>query len=320
MNVYVRNVLISVAITLSIGFGLFLYSPTQLLLWQNLLIATFILGYTHFVIGFIYQTRSVFRKDNVRLKTAFILFFILSGAFALYLLHLNLITLLAILAVPYFMVHELFNEQTLTQQQTGKTYTWLLFVAGVTWFTALLFLAIPHNSFFYNNDLSYMSVANGFFVEYLQMFMPLWTFTTLPLFMLLVSVPALIYVVIRMNYWRIGIPVLLVVGASTIISLFFEPIAYVYLFSFILSYHFIMWMLHFGIRFYAHSRREFATYVGVHVVIMAPLILAVVLEGNASRWVYATFLNSATFVILTYIHITLSFLNETWVQRFFKIV
>ncbi len=320
MNPYLRNVLISTLLVLSIGAALMAYSPTKLIGWQNLLIGTFILGYTHFVIGFIYQTRSIFRKDNARLKFAFILAFIASALFAILLLQLQLITLLAILAVPYFMVHELFNEHTLTQQQTGKTYGWLMVSAGVTWFTALLFLAIPDNSFFYNNDLSHMPVAAGYFVEYLQLFMPLWIFTVLPVLMLILAVPALVYAVIRMRNWRIGVPILLIVGASTAISLFFEPIAYVYLFTFILSYHFTMWMLHFGMRFFQHSKREFKIYVLVHLALFLPLLFAATGSGQSANWLYATFLNAQTFVILTYIHITLSFLNEPWLQRFLKIV
>ncbi|QSH39375.1 hypothetical protein JXR01_03705 [Candidatus Kaiserbacteria bacterium] len=320
MNLYTRLSLISSALALLIGALIVLFSATTFSSWQNLLIATFILGYTHFVIGFIYQSRSVFRSGKpIRMKIAFILLSVLAALTTLYLLLTDQITLLGIFVVPYFMGHILLNEHTLATQQTGKEYPWTLFVGIFSWFTALLLLAVPGNSFFYQLDLSYFHMPPDVFLPYLTDYAPLWLFNELALGMLIFSIGILMYGIFRLRIWYTGIPLLLVVFAGTAIALFFEPIGYVYLLTFILSYHFILWMLHFGVMFHARSQKELYTYIFLHLVVAVPLLLAAVFREGMLGWIYAVFLHSWTFAIVTYIHITLAFLNEKWFQRWFQL-
>lgn len=320
MNLYAKLSSISVGLVMLIGVIIVYSSTTTFSSWQNLLIATFILGYAHFVIGFIYQSKSVFRSDKpVRLKQAFIALFVFAALVTYYLLVTNRITLLGLLIVPYFMGHILLNEHTLAMQQTGKVYPWSLFAGIFTWFTALLLLAVPGNSFFYRLDLSYASVTISTALLHLEPFVPMWIFITLPLVMLILGIGLLVYGIYTLRSWRTGIPLLVVVSIGTWIALFLEPIAYVYLLTFILSYHFVLWMVHFGVHFYGHSKKEFVRYVLLHVLIIVPLAFASVFKGGALGWLYSVFLHSWTFAIFTYIHITLAFLNETWMHRLLRV-
>jgi len=320
MNSHVLNVLGSATATILLGVLLVIFSNTVELGWQNVLIVTFILGYAHFIVGYIYQMRSVLRPTKPpRLKFAFFFLTILAGIFAFTLLLFNQITILAILVIPYFMVHEMFNEYSLSKQELGTVHPWVLFASSVGWFTALLLLAVRHNSFFYNNDLTYLRVPADFFLPYLAHVAPLWLFTAVPILMLVVSIPALVYGLVRLRLWKVGIPVLLTVCAGTVIALFFDPITYVYLFGFILSYHFIMWMVHFALRFYSTSHKELRNYIVLHAIIVVPLVCAVFFSGTLFDWTYNTFLNAETFVFITYIHVTVSFLNEPWLQRIMRI-
>ncbi|MAJ97284.1 MAG: hypothetical protein CMI56_01545 [Parcubacteria group bacterium] len=320
MNLYTRLSLISSALALLIGTFVVLFSTTTFSSWQNLLIATFILAQTHFVIGFIYQSRSVFRQGKpIRMKMAFIILSLFAVLTTLYILFTDQITLLGLFVVPYFMVHILLNEHTLATQQTGIEYPWTLFVGIFGWFTALLLLAVPGNSFFYQLDLSYFRMPPDVFLPYLTDYAPLWVFNEFALGMLVLTIGILIYGVFRLRIWYSGIPLLLVVFAGTSISLFFEPIAYVYLFTFILSYHFILWMLHFGIMFHTRPKKELYTYILLHLVVAVPLLVAAIFREGMLGWIYAIFLHSWTLAIMTYIHITLAFLNEKWFQRWFRL-
>lgn len=321
MNLYTRLSLLSALLALLVGGLIVFFSTTTFTSWQNLLIATFILGYTHFVVGFIYQSRSVFRKDrSPRMKVAFIVVTLFAAGTTYYLLLVDQITLLGLFVVPYFMGHILLNEHTLAMQQTGKEYSWTLFAGVFGWFTALLLLAVPGNSFFYQLDLSYTHLSSETFLPYLTEYAPLWIFNEFAFGMLTVSIAVLLYGVFKLRSWYAGIPLLVVVFAGTAIALFYEPVAYVYLLTFILSYHFLLWMLHFGIVFYKkESKKDLYIYVLLHVLIVIPLIAAAVFRDGMLGWVYALFLHSWTFAMVTYIHITLAFLNEKWIQRWFRL-
>ena len=317
MNLYAKLSLLSGFITIVLGILIVAFNDTTFSSWRNLLIATYILGYTHFIVGFIYQVRSVLRKEKKgAMKGAFVALFVLATVATLYFINIGYITLLGIFAIPYFMGHALLNEHTLIAQQTGKSHPWILFVAMFTWFTALLLLAVPELSFYYNLDLSYVDATSEQIIPYLQQFAPLWLFTTLPLIMLAGSLIALVYGVFTLRSWLVGIPLLFVAGIGTTISLFFEPINYVYLFCFILVYHFTLWMLHFGVVFYKRSQKDFAVYVLLSALVIVPLTIASVYQSGL---LYVLFLNAATFVLLTNIHITLSFLNEPWFKRWFRL-
>ena len=318
MNLYTTLASISAVSVLIVGALVVLFSDTTFSSWQNLLIATFILGYAHFVIGFIYQSRSVFFRDKTsRMKIAFIALFLLAAITTLYLLVTDQITLLGIFVVPYFMGHILLNEHTLAAQQTGNNHPWSLFAGVFTWFTALLLMAVPGNSFFYGIDLSYTDTSTEELMEYLVQYAPLWIFTHLPMVLLTIGIGFLLYAIFKLHAWRSGVPLLTIVIAGTIISFFFEPIAYVYLLTFILSYHFTLWMLHFGVVFYERSRYDLYKYIFLHVLIVVPLVYAAVFREGSLGWVYVVFLHSWAFAIVTYVHITLAFLNERWFQRWF---
>jgi hypothetical protein len=93
-----------------------------------------------------------------------------------------------------------------------------------------------------------------------------------------------------------------------------SPLPYVWLFVFLLSYHFITWALHYGVVFWP-QQQKFLRYVWSHGVVIAGVV---VVSMGISHYVDGFplgLLNGEFFLAATLTHISTSFLNDAWLQK-----
>lgn len=323
MGGYTLTRLGSLGTVLFIGILVVLFTSNTLQTWHHLLVWTYILGYTHFILGYYYQSKAVIRKGfRSRSMVAFIALTLFAIISVILVANSPFYLFLVVFTIPYFMLHGLFNEYTLTKLQTGFLIPTSLLVSGIVWITALLLFSMTHNSFFWGDGLVFFDVQDGYFVSKLTQTFPLWVFRELPYLLFSITIPifGVSLALLPSKQRIIGIVVGLILLATTLLTILIGPLAFVYLFAFTNSYHFVMWMLHYGKIFWQRSKKQFRTYVLQHLCIVIPISIGI--YGNFLF--FDTFADISTnlyiFIIFTYIHITVSFLNESWFRSFFKIV
>jgi hypothetical protein len=103
--------LLAVAVCIFATYAVFGSSVQQ---WQAILLAIIIFGYGHFLLGFYYQLKSFFRKPNPwRYVTTFIFFGDNNSNFCCRYYGDAWFCRGTIFGFLYFLLHGLFNEQTL---------------------------------------------------------------------------------------------------------------------------------------------------------------------------------------------------------------
>ena len=310
---YTINKLISVGLPLLVLGGVMYSAPFAQVGWQWLLYITIVLGYTHFLIGGYYQVRSFGRKpQSARYYGAFLVLLIISLGLVGLAYWFEAMILLAFTAIPYFMLHGFFNEHTLFRLQTGRTVSFSIFGALALWLTSLTVLSSFHPSAYFNQFLEFSTLAAFLQVSLLAPS----SFHTVAVVVGFAGVGVSIGLAVY-AWWRHGLraaalSVLLVGGVITGWYLWQGTLNYVYFFYLLLVYHFLTWMIFYGVRFYERDR-GFGSYILWHVVIVGGCLLVVMTDGwgittNWSQWVF----NSHVFLFFTFSHITTSFVNEAW--------
>lgn len=93
-----------------------------------------------------------------------------------------------------------------------------------------------------------------------------------------------------------------------------NPLPYVWLFVFLLGYHFMTWGIHYGVVFWPQSNR-FMWYLLAHgAVIVGVVVLSIGVSHFMSGFPLGL-LNGEFFLAATLIHISTSFLNDAWLQK-----
>lgn len=284
--------------------------------WRWLLYITIVLGYTHFLIGGYYQVRAFRRKlQKARYYTAFLLLLVVSVALVGYAYWSSAMILLAFTAIPYFMLHGFFNEHTLFRQQTGRAVSFSIFGAIALWLTALTILSSFHPSAYFNQYLEFSTLAAFLNVSVLAPSVFHTAAVAAGFVGVGLSVLLAMWAWYRHGLWLASASVLVVGGMITGWYLWHGTLNYVYFFYLLLVYHFLTWMIFYGVRFYERGK-GFWSYVFWHLVILIVCLTVLFTDrvgvtAGWSQWVF----NSHVFLFFTFAHITTSFVNEPWFQR-----
>lgn len=317
MRTYLINKLLSFTVVLLcifltlVAFG---YTSVQ---WQVILLAIIIFGYSHFLLGFYYQWKSFLRQPQpAQHFVTFAVLTVLSIGVAY--LAFEYVGFAAALGIGflYFLLHGLFNEQTLALRQTGTHVPLLFFVALAVFIISLLAYSTPDETFFFTPQLQFLSVnsiqVENFFTDnYLS------PTTVLYLFWggVLSSLVVVGYAWWRSRFLRLTLFLVgLFVGGSALVF-YAGPPAYIYMYLLVVGYHFMTWFVFYMVEMRRRGRVAYRNFILQHIVIVAPLLYGAYLFVTPSTpdWVLLLF-NYKLFVVMTYIHITTSFMNDRWLQ------
>jgi hypothetical protein len=318
MQTYIINKIVSfgaVFLCIFLTLGFFGYGPQQ---WQVILLAIVIFGYGHFLLGYFYQLKSFLRKQKPwHYFLTFGVLTLFSVAFANGITQYLSLEIALFVGFIYFLFHGLFNEQTLIFRQTNITvplpflYALLIFILGV------ILYSIPDQTFFFDRYLEFASVTNAqaqfiFADQYISL-------TNLAAFLwgsIALSLSVLLYA-----WYRYGFPRLtfflagLIISGIFLIETYGSP-AYIYAYIVVVGYHFMTWMLFYLVEMKKRGKKIFRNFVLHNILILVPLVYVATLFllPYPPDVAYVVF-DYKYFVIMTYIHITTSFMNDSWMQQ-----
>jgi hypothetical protein len=217
----------------------------------------------------------------------------------------------------YFLFHGLLNEQTLIQRQTG-THVPLVFLSALSVFViALLTYSVPDETFFFDRQLQFTSVSEAMVNHIFETsYMSLQRFTEVFWLGLGASLLTLAYA-----WYRHGLPWLTSFLATTILVstalvVVYGPPAYIYMYVFVVGYHFMTWLLFYLVEMRKRGRRQLQIFVFHNLLVLAPLLYGAHLffQPYPPEWVFVMF-DYKYFVVMTYVHISTSFMNDTWFKH-----
>lgn len=316
MRTYVWNKIFSITLPL---LGIFLISITteKIAGWTMLLIGVSLLGYTHYLLGMYYQNRAWRSKKSY---SWFVIYFIgvasLSVLLVVVAVQSGYLWLVALLTIPYFVWHGYENEQTLFLRSTNQTLSpWL--IGGISLVTIGLTIdSFRHASAQFSTALTYPAFSllpqqgsiSGDAAQYLF---------TVAVSFIIAGLGCLLYSYYRR---RSGATLGWVVTAIALGIWFWfaSPLPYVWFFVLLLGYHFFTWGIYYAVVF-RQNQRQFNSYITAHVLIIVGVVVG---SFFVAQWVPQLplgLLNTEFFITASLIHITTSFLNETWLKKILRL-
>lgn len=284
--------------------------------WTVLLVGVSLLGYTHFILGAYYQHQAWRRRGQY--GPFLVRFLLLSGVtIGLVVLAFSLdgLWLVALLTIPYFVWHGYENEHTLFTRATGQQLSpWLLGGMSVVAVGATLD-AFRHTSAYFTEALIYTNhlvppagIELACFNHFLHS-----AGTSL---MLLGSV-AIWYATLR-HQSRVNLIWSVVAVAALLWFWIANPLPYIWLFVFLLGYHFLTWGIHFGVVFWPEPKK-FRTYLLAHGGVVVGVVAVSMMIGQVTSEFPLGLLNTEWFVTATLVHISTSFINDRWLQKLLRL-
>lgn len=317
MQTYIINKIVSLAavfLCIFLTLAYYGYGTDQ---WQAILLAIIVFGYGHFFLGFFYQLKSFLRKPKP--WQHFLTFGVLtlfSIAFVQMIVGYFSLAIALFVGFIYFLFHGLFNEQTLILRQTGITvplsflYAFLVFVLGV------ILYSVPDQTFFFDRYLEFTTMSNGqaqFFFQ--NNYMSLTNLAIVLWGSLLLSLSTLWYAWYRYGFPRLTLFLAFVIIGGMFLIVTNGPPAYIYAYVFVVGYHFMTWMLFYIVEMKKRGTKIFRNFIFHNILILVPLIYVATLFSlpYPPDIAYVLF-DYKYFAIMTYIHITTSFMNDSWLQ------
>lgn len=320
INTFVWHKLIATSSILIIsGLGFLLFPFDQLARWNLLLLTIIIFGYSHFIIGGIYQVRSFSRKERpLGWHIWFSALTIISILIAALFIRAELADILAFIVISYFILHGYFNEITLFERQTKRPADRLVIASIALILSAIIFNAVGHSSWFFSSNLTFIQLNSGAIFEYL-------TTNYIAVVARLGAIVLAISAILILAYatWKQGFKLMYLglLGATVVLAgltFVWHPFHYLFLWGALLLYHFVVWFIFFLDQFITFNRTELYRYIGLHIIILVPFIVHW-LGLPGAIWVESYVLNIHTFITFALIHISVSFLSEPWFARWCRL-
>jgi hypothetical protein len=286
--------------------------------WQIILLTLMTFGYTHFIIGFIYQCKSFLRKPNPKqhfITLAFLCIVTLVFAEALFALAGYAFALFV--GFAYFLLHGLFNEQTLIRREAGIHVPLIYIVSLAIFIMSLLTFTVPDPTFLFDRSLTFFPVDSFLMtVTFAGMGIKLSVFPYIFWGGMVVSFLVLFLA------WRqsknhqltlfLGGSYLLIILATA----FWGALPYIYMYFLVVGYHFMTWFLFYVREMRGRAGTALRDLLMWHGIILIPFLVGAWLffTPNTPGWVYQIF-DYKYFVVATYVHISTSFMNDGWFQH-----
>jgi len=326
LQTYITNKVVSLGTMVLLIFFSYLWFGNTVPQWQFLLLCLIGFGYGHFLVGFLYQIQSFFRKPKPwQHISTFILLTSLSIFVAYFLFEIIGYAIALFIGFAYFLLHGLFNEQTLIEKQTNILVPLpYIFSLALFIFSSLAY-TVPDPTFLFNRTLEFMAVDQFVLTQsFLNMGLSLNVFQYV--FWSGVSLSFLILLVTwyKSRWTKLS----LFLGCSyttfVIFTILFGSIPYVYMYLLVVGYHFVTWFLFYFDVIKKRSSEALTKLISVHVLILLPFLIAGwSFLGGSNYPIVELLFDYKYFVVATYIHISVSFMNDEWFQvlqnRFFNL-
>tara|TARA_B100000508_G_scaffold78473_1_gene61005 strand:- start:578 stop:1573 length:996 start_codon:yes stop_codon:yes gene_type:complete len=317
LQIYSQNKLFSfIGVFACIFFTLaiFGFGKTQ---WQAILLAILIFGYGHFILGFYYQLKGFSRLQKPwQSYLTFIFLAAFSVVLAVGVSEYFGFTAALFVGFVYFLLHGLLNEQTLILRQTGIFVPLLFLTALAIFIMSLLTYSVPDQTFFFNERLQFQEI-NEFWVGYAfeTQYMSLSNFESIFWYGSVFSFGLLLLAWRSYGFGKLTAFLAIMMGLITYLVYTYGPPAYIYMYLFVVGYHFMTWLLFYLVEMKRRGIRVYRLFVIQNLVIIVPLLLAAFLffRPRTPEWVYYVF-DYRLFIVMTYIHISTSFMNDQWLQ------
>lgn len=326
MKTYIANKLnsfLGVLICITFTYALFGNTVAQ---WQAILIAIVVFGYGHFLLGFYYQIKGFFRKQNPwQYVGSFVFLTLFSIGLSYALFYFVGFVAALFIGFLYFLLHGLLNEQTLIERQTGHVVPVLHLGSLAIFVIALLTYSIPDKTFFFDQYLQFTDVSlMGVTFIFEQYYLGLAAFGQIFWIGFGLSLFTLFLAWCKYGYTKLSLFLLfMIVGVTTAVSVYGPP-AYIYMYVFVVGYHFMTWLLFYLVEMKKRGAVVYRKFITHNVLAVAPFVVAAYYfyQPDTPALAYSL-LNLQLFVVMTYIHISTSFLNDEWMinlqDRFYSL-
>jgi len=290
------------------------FNETQ---WQVILLMVIAFGHAHFLIGFFYQIKSFWRKPKPwqQLTVFLVLALTALGGTILIFEYLGHATAL-LFGLLYFLLHGLFNEQTLLQREAGLFVPLTYLSSLAVFIMSLLAYTVPDPTFLFSRTLDFIPVDSFIFTSTFSSLGLSIEFFTHLFWLGVVSS----FIILFLAWWQSRfhrLAAVLALGYALILlaTLSFGALPYIYMYFLVIGYHFMTWFLFFWREFRKRSTMIFREFLFLHILVLAPFLLGgwLFFTPDTPSWVYVIF-DYKYFAIATYIHITTSFMNDAWFQ------
>lgn len=318
MKAYIQNKITSLGLVITLIIGSFLWFGNTTSQWQFLLLCLIGFGYGHFIVGFVYQIKSFFRKPNPWLQVTTFLILALSSVIIVELLFSVIGYAPALfIGFAYFLLHGLFNEQTLILRQV-KMRIPLLYIFSLAIFVfTLLAYTVPDPTFLFNRALQFADVSQFVLLQaFLNMGITLEIFPYIFWGGVGLSFMVLFYAWLLTRWTKVAAFLAASYVVLTVVTVVIGAIPYIYMYLLVVGYHFMTWFLFYFIEIRKRKKPELFHFFLLHILVLAPFIFG--------GWIFLSEYESAVvkvlfdykyFVIATYAHISVSFMNDEWFQN-----
>lgn len=315
LKTYILNKVLSIGLPVCTILGSWYFLGYSELQWQFVILVLMASGYTHFLIGFVYQWKAFFRKPDTLRHIA--TFFVLT-VFAVVIVEMIVVAsgyaVGLFVGFIYFLLHGLFNEQTLLKREGGVDMSLLSISSVMMFLFSLLTYSVPDPTALFDRTLTFIPVDafvmnlifadlifglsfftyvfwGGVITSFLLLLFTWWKEKNTPLTIFLLVVYALI--LLGVVVW--GAP------------------PYIYVYFTVVGYHLVTWFIFYFGEFKKRASNQLRNFLLLHVIVASPFVLALFLffAGEKSAFVL-TMIDYKYYVYATFIHITTSFMNDEW--------
>jgi hypothetical protein len=319
---YAQNKAVSLGLPFLFLFTLLLsFNINDPSLWWVLVVTAHTLGYVHFTLGFFYQCNSLYKKQAYKKMVWLFILTASAVAFSVACIMAGYLSLLAIIAILYFITHGTLNELTLMQNQVGFAPKASMFLPLIFYVTPFFLLSLPHPSFFFTPQLEFLNPPPTVAITYLSAvvsidILVLVSIALLSLFIILV--PGRLFF---QKLYKESLIIFSVTVLTFFAFLFTQPLNYVVLYFIVLSFHFISWSVYFGQVYKNKKPEKLPQYIRHHAYILVPLLVLSVgafVHFKEAVEIHQVVFNGMIFITFAMVHNTTSLLNETWFLRIVK--
>ena len=221
--------------------------------------------------------------------------------------------------IMYFVVHGFLNERTILRVQVGHTLPYLYVIGLAVFSIGLFYGSLVHSSFFFDSSLSFYTLSEEMRQRSIERYIGIdpkvisLGLLSLGTLMVALSIPAM-----RMLRKTLIGTALVLLALSAAFFVFY-PLNYIYLFHLFLTYHFIVWSIVFYQKYRTSAPERVPSYVRHHAYVLGGCALLLALfvstESGVLHSVGAVVFDARTFLTVSCVHITVSFMNEAWFKR-----
>lgn len=318
LRTYITNKIVSLGSMAALILGSFLllgYTTTQ---WQVILLSLIIFGYGHFLVGFYYQLLSFKKKPQPKRQFfTFIFLAVFSIALTQVLFTYVGYALALFIGFMYFLLHGLFNEQTLIERQSGIRVPLIYIGSLVIFVMSLLTYTIPDPTFFFTRLLQFVPVDLFTMSQsFIAWGIPMDSFKIVFWFGMVLSFLILIYAWIKHRFHQLALFLAATYVLVLAATVFIGAMPYIYMYLIVVGYHFMTWFLFYFHEMSKRGRKALSGFIYLHVMVLLPFMVTAILfftVPSVSDWALVL-IDYKYFTIATYVHITVSFMNDKWCQ------